>query len=396
MSSTAELDPRDVEVATPPKRRRRRRWIIAILALLGLVIVLALIKFIQIKTMIDAGKAAVPPPESVTSYEVKPVGWQPLRSAVGTLVAVRGVTLSAEVTGTVRQIDFENGAAVHKGDLLVRLDDSSDQAQLAGARAEAVLAKQNLERARRLRSSGVNTASDLQAAEARDAQARATVNNLQAVIAKKVIRAPFDGRVGIRAVELGQVIAPGTPIVSLQTVSPILVEFQLPQQALAEIQVGQKVELTVDVFPGQKWDGKVSVINPQIDPATRTVRMRATVDNPDGRLKPGMFASVEIQTGAEVQALIIPQTSVVFAPYGDSVFVIQNAKEGGEKAPLVASQRFIRLGDRRGDFVAVTSGLDQGETVVSNGAFKLHNGQSVVVNNKDAPTPKLNPQPVDE
>jgi membrane fusion protein (multidrug efflux system) len=233
----------------------------------------------------------------------------------------------------------------------------------------------------------VNTASDLQAAEARDAQARATVNNLQAVIAKKVIRAPFDGRVGIRAVELGQVIAPGTPIVSLQTVSPILVEFQLPQQALAEIQVGQKVQLEVDVFPKEKWGGTVSVINPQIDPATRTVRMRATVENPDGRLKPGMFASVEIQTGAEAKALVIPQTAVVYAPYGDSVFVIQKDK---------ANQRFIRLGERRGDFVAVTSGLTLGETVVSNGAFKLHNGQSVVVNNKIAPTPKLNPQPVEE
>lgn len=399
MSSSAEIDSSEAaEVAPSSKRRpgRVKRWVLAILVLLGIVVVLAGIKFIQIKTMIDAGKAAVVPPESVSSAEVQKVEWAPVHSAIGTLVALRGVTLGAELTGTVREIDFENGAAVKKGQVLVRFDTSSEEAQLASAKADAVLAKQNLERAVRLRNSAVNTQSDLEAAQARDSQARAAVVNLQTQINKKVIHAPFDGRVGIRAVELGQVVAPGAAIVTLQTVSPILVEFQLPQQALAHIQVGQEIALKVDVFPKDTWKGTVTVVNPEIDPNTRTVRIRATLPNEDGRLTPGMFANVDVLSNAKDQVLIIPSTSVVYAPYGDSVYVIEKAKDGPNQGKLIARQQFVRLGDRRGDFVAVTSGLQAGQTLVSNGAFKLRNGQTVVVNNEIAPTPELNPKPVEQ
>jgi membrane fusion protein (multidrug efflux system) len=410
----------DVPVAT--RQSRRKRWVIAILALVGVFVVLVGIKAAQIMTMIKAGKAMVPPPEAVTSAKVERVEWQPVRQAVGTLIAIRGVTLGAELTGTVREINFENGSRVKQGTVLVRFDISSEQAQLQSAIADAALAKQTLERAENLRKLEVNSQAELESAQARDKQTRATVANLQAIINKKVIRAPFDGRVGIRAVELGQVLSPGTAIVSLQTVSPIYAEFQLPQQSLADVKLGQKIQLKVDVFPGTSWEGTVITINPEVDPGTRNVRMRATVENPDGRLTPGMFASVEVQSGEKGQATVVPATSIIFAPYGDSVYVIEQQKEEGDKtappkgeeakpkAPagkaaaqkpgsdkptLIAHQRFVRLGERRGDFVAVVSGLAPGETVVSNGAFKLHNGQTVMINNALAPPAQFVPAPVD-
>jgi membrane fusion protein (multidrug efflux system) len=425
MYRPAEVQSREaIEVERPGATRqsRRKRWVIAILALLGVVVILVGIKTAQIMVMIKAGKAMVPPPESVTSTKVEQVEWQPVRQAVGTLIAIRGVTLGAELTGTVRQINFENGSLVKKGTVLIRFDTSSEQAQLQSAVADGALAKQTLERAENLRKQEVNTQAELEAAQARDKQTRATVNNLQAIINKKVIRAPFDGRVGIRAIELGQVVSPGTPLISLQTVTPIYAEFQLPQQSLADVKLGQKIVLKVDVFPGTSWEGTVTTVNPEVDPGTRNVRMRATVENPDGRLNPGMFASVEVQSGEKGQAIVVPATSVIFAPYGDSVYVIEQdkgegdkgaqpkgeeakpkapagkataQKPGSDKPNLIARQRFVRLGDRRGDFVAVVSGLAPGETVVSNGAFKLHNGQSVMVNNSLAPAAQFVPAPVD-
>ena len=269
------------------RRTNRKRWLIAGGVLLAIVLFLAGTKFLQIFTMIQAGKKMVPPPIAVTTAKVQAVEWQPLRPAVGTLIALRGTTLSAELTGTVREIGFENGSLVKKGQLIVRLDTSAEQAQLQSAQADMALAKQTLERNEGLRRQEVNTQAELEAAQARDKQTRATVVNLQAIINKKIIRAPFDGRAGIRAVELGQVVSPGTPIVSLQTVSPIYAEFQLPQQALAAVKLGQKVTLKVDVFPDSSWEGTITTINPEVDPATRNVRMRATVENPDGRLNSG-------------------------------------------------------------------------------------------------------------
>jgi len=284
--------------------------------------------------------------------------------------------------------------------VLVKFDVSSEEAQLAGARADAALAKQTLDRAVSLRKEEVNTVQDLEQAQARDKQTRATVVNLEAIINKKIIRAPFDGRVGIRAVELGQVVSPGTPIVSLQSVDPIYVEFQLPQQSLADVKLDQQVQVKVDVFPGQHWEGTITTINPEVDPGTRNVRMRATVKNPDGRLTPGMFAAVEVLAGEKAPAIVVPATAIIYAPYGDSVFVIENSKDPNQKdkdgkAQLVANQRFVRLGDRRGDYVAVASGLAAGETVVSNGAFKLRNGQTVFINNALAPNVQFVPKPED-
>lgn len=369
-----------------------------ILAIVGLLLVvggLAGVKAAQIGKMIGAGKSFVPPPESVTSARVEAAEWQPQREAIGTLVAVRGVVLGSELPGTVREVAFDSGSAVRKGAVLVRLDTSTEQAQLAAATAEATLARLNLDRARSLRASEANTPADLQATEARAQQADAAVAGLEAAIAKKTIRAPFDGRISIRQVELGQVVSPGTAVGSLQSVDPIFVDFWMPQQSLAELRRGQKVHLHTDTFPGATWEGSIATVNTEVDAATRNVRVRATLPNADGRLLPGMFGKVEVISGAPRPVLFVPATAVLFAPYGDSVYLLEPQKDAGAEAPLLARQRFVRLGERRGDMVAVVSGLSPGDTVVSSGGFKLRNGAAVVVKNDLAPRAELDPKPTE-
>jgi membrane fusion protein (multidrug efflux system) len=372
-----------------------RRWVLAVVGILAVVGVLVGVKAGQIGAMISGGKRFTPPPESVTSAPVEAAEWQPSHPASGSVVAVRGVTLGAELPGTVREVAFDSGAWVKQGALLVRLDTSTEEAQLVAARADGTLARLALERARSLRQSDVNTPADLEGAEARAAQAGAAVAGLEAAIAKKTIRAPFAGRIAIRQVEVGQVVNPGTPVASLQSVDPTFVDFWLPQQTLATLQVGQQVRLKTDTYEGATWDGKLTTINPEVDPATRNVRLRATFPNGDGRLRPGMFASVEVISAERQSVLLVPSTSAIYAPYGDSVFVLETVSEAGKPATLVARQRFVRLGERRGDLVAVVSGLKPGETVVSSGAFKLRNGAAVVVRADPAPAAQLDPRPVD-
>jgi membrane fusion protein (multidrug efflux system) len=345
--------------------------------------------------MIATGKSFTPPAEAVTSAPVQVSEWQPSHPATGSVVAVHGVTLGAELPGTVREVAFDSGAWVKQGAVLVRLDTSSEEAALVGARADATLARLALERARSLRQSDVNSQADLDGAEARAAQAGAAVAGLEASIAKKTIRAPFAGRIAIRQVEVGQVVTPGTPVASLQSVDPTYVDFWLPQQALASVQVGQQVRLTTDTYPGSTWEGKLTTINPEIDAATRNVRLRATLPNADGRLKPGMFANVEVISAERQPVLLVPATAAVYAPYGDSVFVLEPLAEAGKPPRTVARQRFVRLGERRGDLVAVVSGLKGGEAVVSSGAFKLRNGAVVEVHPDTAPAAQLDPKPVD-
>ncbi len=381
----------------PVRISKRRMWIIAIIALLAVVVVLAGIKAAQIVTMIKAGKAFVIPPESVTSAKVELSEWQSFQGAVGTLVAVRSVTLASEVVGLVREIGFDSGAFVRRGEMMVRLDDSMEAAQLAAAKADAELARANLRRARELRETKTNSPADLDTAEAKSKQTAANVATLEATLAKKTIRAPFDGRVSIRQVELGQILASGTPIASLQSVHPIYGEFWLPQQALSELALGMEVRMRTDVFPKSSWAGTLTTINPQIDIASRNVRVRATFPNQDGRLRPGIFANVEVVSPEKRQLLVIPGTAVLYAPYGDSVFAIEEKKdEATGNTGLFAHQKFVRLGERRGDLVAVASGLNAGETVVSSGAFKLRNGMPVVVRNDLAPAAEVAPKPVDK
>ena len=369
----------------------RTLWVLIIVGLVVVVGALVGVKAGQIVTMVRATERMAPPPVSVSSATVALVEWAPIRGAVATLVAVHGVTLAAEVPGRVTDITFESGSLVRKGAVLVRLDATTEEAQLKSSLADASLAKINVERGRTLRREDSATKADLDAAEARKQQADAAVATLESTIAKKTIRAPFDGRISIRQVELGQVLAPGTPLASLQSVSPIYADFWMPQQALAELRAGQKVRLRTDPFPEARWDGEISTVNPEVDPATRNVRVRATFPNADGRLRPGLFANVEVSNGQPRKVLQIPATAVLYAPYGDSVFAIEEKKDEKGKPTVVAQQKFVRLGERRGDFVAVVSGVEAGERIVGSGGFKLRNGMAVAVNDALAPSAPRGP-----
>lgn len=378
------------------RRTGRRAWLVASVGVVVVLVILGGIKAGQIGSMIKAGKALVPPPESVQSAKVRAVEWETARAAIGTLVAVRGVTVGAELPGTIREIAFDSGASVRRGALLVRLDTSTEEAQLEGALADAALARANLARARSLREGEANAPADVDVAEARGKQAEAAVANLKATIAKKAIRAPFDGRVAIRQVELGQAVQSGAPIASIQSVSPIYAEFWLPQLALAELKAGESARVTTDTFPGAQWDGAVTTINPEVDPATRNVRIRASFQNLDGRLRPGMFVNVQVLSSRKESRIVIPATAVIFAPYGDSVFLIEERKGADGKAATAVRQQFVRLGERRGDFVAVTAGLEAGKTIVSSGAFKLRQGSAVVVNDASPLDAELAPRPSEQ
>jgi membrane fusion protein, multidrug efflux system len=375
---------------------KKKQWLVAILGLVLVVLVLVGLKAAQIGKMVKTGKEMVPPPETVSSARVEQREWVSTRPAIGTLVAVRAVQLGAELPGVVREVGFDSGATVKRGALLVKLDTSTEEAQLASARADASLARLNLDRARRLRQGGANAPADLDAALARAKAAGGAVASLEATIAKKTIRAPFEGRIAIRQVELGQSVGPGAPIASLQSVTPIHVEFSLPQQALAELQVGQRVEVRTDIFPDARWEGEVTTVNPEVDVATRNVRVRATVPNSDGRLRPGMFANVEVLSSGRRPVLVIPATAPIFAPYGDTVFAIEEERSGNAQPKAVARQKFVRLGERRGDLVEVVSGLAAGEAIVGSGGFKLRNGVPIAVNDALAPEAKLAPRPPEE
>ena len=380
------------ETGVEHRPRKGRAWLVAILGIVAIVAVLVGIKASQIVAMINAGKHFVFPPESVTSTKVEKMEWTASRSAVGTLVAVHSVTVASELPGTVRQIAFESGTSVRRGALLVRLDTSTEEAQLAAAEAQSTLAKTNFGRTSTLREQGANSLSDLDTARSSADESAANAAVLRATIAKKSIRAPFDGRLGLRQVELGQVLAAGTAIATLQSVTPIYTDFWLPQQEIADVKIGQVVRLRVaDVYPKDTWTGSVTTVNPEVDTSTRNVLIRATFPNPDGRLEPGMFADVELVSGAARSALVIPETAVIYAPYGDAVFAIEDKDQ-----TLTAKQEFVRLGERRGDLVEVVSGLAAGDTLVSSGAFKLHNGSAVVIHNVLAPAAELAPKPTDD
>jgi membrane fusion protein (multidrug efflux system) len=367
-------------------------------SIIGLVLVVGALggtKALQIGSMIEAGSKFTIPPETVSSAKAERAEWQPALRSVGTIVAVHAVTLASEVPGKVRRIGFESGATVRPGQLLVELDDSIEKAQLAAADAEAALAQINLERAASLRALKTVTQADLELADTRAKQTRANVDNIRATIAKKSIRAPFEGRLGMRSVEIGQVLSPGTPIATLTDFDPIYVDFFLPQQALAQLSVDQVVKIDTDAFEGESWEGRITAINSEVDVASRNVKVRAQFQNTGERLRPGMFVNVQVLLPQMKDVLIVSATAIIHAPYGDSVFVIEEAKDPAGKANLVVRQKFVRTGERRGDLAAIESGLDTGETVVSAGAFKLKNGMSVVINNDLAPDPKLSPNPSD-
>ena len=372
----------------------KKRILFAALGVILIIAVLAGIKTLQIRSMIASGKKFVPPAETVTTAKVTGDAWETSLGSVGSLTAVQGVIVSAELAGKVVRITFEAGTPVKKGDILLRQDTSSEEAQLPGAVSQVNLNRANLKRADQLFRDGIISQADHDAAVSNAALAKAQVDNIQATIAKKTIRAPFSGRLGIRQVNLGQILREGDPIVTLQALDPIYVDFTLPQQQLARVRLGQPVRVTGDALPGETIEGKISAISPQVDAETRNIKLQATLSNRAEKLRPGMFVNTAVGLPVRQKVLTIPATSVLYAPYRDSVFVVEPGKEGkGGTAGLALRQQFVRLGEKRGDFVAVTEGLKEGETIVSTGVFKLRNGQSVVIDNKLAPDFQQAPKP---
>jgi membrane fusion protein (multidrug efflux system) len=362
-------------------------------ALLGLVFVIAslyAVKTLQIRAMIAQAKKAVPPPETVTTAAAISKSWETSLTAVGSLIAVQGVTVSAELSGKVVEIAFESGAKVKKGDLLIRQDTSLEEAQLPGAEAQADLTRTILARDAKMLAEQIISQVDYDTSAANHEQATALVDQIRATIAKKTVRAPFSGRLGIRQVNLGQLLREGDPVVTLQSLNPIYVDFTFPQQELARLHPGLRVRVTCDCLPGLAIHGRLTAVNPLVDSDTRNIQVQATVTNREEKLRPGMFVNVAVGLPVRQKVLAIPATAVLYAPYGDSVFVVVDDKEG--KGGKTLHQKFVRLGEKRGDFVAVTEGLKEGEAVVSTGVFKVRNGQAVVVDNKLAPTFRENPR----
>jgi len=365
---------------------------------LGLVIVLAVaaglaaVKALQIKTLIGAAALFAPPPETVATATANAELWPETIPAVGSVSAAQGVTVAPEIAGAATEIAFESGATVKPGDLLVRLDTASEEAQLRAAEAQAELARLNADRNRKLHEDKTVSQAELDVTEATLKQAQANADAIRAIIAKKTIRAPFAGRLGIRLVNLGEQITAGQGIVSLQSLSPMFVDFSLPQQELARVQTGLTVRALSDSYAGKTFTGTIAAINPDFDPVTRSVRVRAKFKNADALLRAGMFARVSVILPEEQPVLVVPSTAVMSAPYGDSVFVITPDGRAGS-TNLVAQQKFVRTGRMHGDFISVETGLKAGDKVATAGLFKLRNGVSVRENNELAPKPSLAPNP---
>jgi membrane fusion protein (multidrug efflux system) len=374
----------------------KRPILLTILGLLVLAGLLAGIKALQIRAMIDQGRQFSPPAEVVTSVAVTADRWETLLTAVGTLEAVQGVVVTAEMTGKVEHIAFASGADVSAGELLVQQDISVEKAQLQAAEALAELARGNFERAAKLLPGNAVSRADYDTNRAQLAEARARVDNLRAVIARKTIRAPFAGRLGIRRIDPGQIISDGDAIVTLQSLDPIYVNFLLPQQQLARVRAGLEVRVLADARPDQPSTGLITAIDPQLDAATRNVRVQALLDNLDEQLRAGMYVDVSVVLPQRQEVLTIPLTAVLNAPYSASVFLIEEQKNAdGSSAGKVVRQQFVTLGERRGDLVVVLSGLAADDLVVSTGVFKLRNGQAVEVDNTLAPDFKLAPRPAE-
>ena len=348
----------------------------------------------QFTAMGEATENMVMPPETVTATVVSEDEWEQVVRATGSVRAVQGVTVSAEIGGRVAEISFESGAQINAGDMLLQMDTATEDAQLASALATAALARTERARIRKLIKRNVSSADELDQAEAQVKETAAQVGVIRAAIAKKTVRAPFSGHLGLRQVNLGEILKEGTAIVSLQNLDPVYVDFSLPQRELARLKTNMKVRVASDVAPGEIFEGKLIAVNPEVDPVTRNVRVRALVANPGGKLRTGMFASVEVVLPQSRHLLSVPATCVLYAPFGNSVFVIdeQQDEQSGEKSKVLR-QQLVQLGEARGDFIEITKGLKPGETVVTSGVFKLSAGTQVMIDNTLAPKASLDPQP---
>lgn len=369
-----------------------KRMIVMLLVVAAVVAVLATFKFRQIQTAIAEGSAWQPPPEAVTTVVVGDERWDAKLAAIGTVVAVQGVTVAADLPGIVERIAFESGSTVRQGAVLVRLDSRQEEAQLAAAEAQLELAAVQLERLRGLREKGVTSQAELDAATAAHKQAVARVGEIRAAIGRKTIRAPFTGLLGIRQVNLGQYLNPGDPVVPLQALDPIYVDFSVPQQQLAALAPGTPVEVT-GAGLAAPVAGRVSAVDSVVDASTRNVRVQASFDNPEGALRPGMYVEVSAVVGEAAPTVAVPASAISYAPYGDSVFIVEEMAGPGGESYRGVRQQFVELGAARGDQVAILSGVEPGAEVVTSGVFKLRNGAAVTVNNAVQPGNDPAPRP---
>jgi membrane fusion protein (multidrug efflux system) len=374
------------------------RYVFSILALIAVLATLAGVKASQISTLIGAGKAmqkAGPPPEVVGTTKVESRQWEGTLNAVGTIVAAQGVALSNDAPGMVSRLHFESGALVKQGQVLVELDANVERAQLASVLARRALAETSLKRTQSLVQSGALAPAQLDTDESSFKSLTADASTLQAQIDRKIIRAPFSGRIGIREVNLGQYLAPGTRIAVLEAIKPVYVDFTLPQAQLGRLKVGMPVRVFEQAGENLLGEGKLSAIDPAIDAATRSIRLRANLANQDEKLRSGMFVKAAVVMGEKPDLVVVPATALLHASYGDSVFVIEDRPATADKpAAKVAQQKFVRVGESRGDYVAIIEGIKPGEEVVTAGAFKLRNGSSVIVNNEVKLDPSIDPRPI--
>jgi len=372
-----------------------KRMILMLAVVLLVLAGLGFVKYRQIQTAIAQGSSFAPPPTAVTTAIAKRETWPSTMQVIGTTAAIQGVTVSADLPGTVDKINFESGKAVNTGDVLVELDTRQERAQLAAAQADWDLAHINYGRQQKLVEQGVVARTEYDNAQAQEKSTQAHVGEIKATIERKTIRAPFSGILGIRQINLGQYLAAGQAIVSLQSLNPIYVNFGVPQQQSAQMQVGRVLHLTSDNLPGTQFAGRVTAVDSVINETTRNIQVQATMSNPGGKLRPGMFVQVDVGLGGNRQVVELPATAINYAPYGDSVYVVtdmQDPKSG--KTYRGVRQQFVKVEGSRGDQVGIVSGLNSGEEVVSSGVFKLRNGAAVDVNNKIQPpnNPKPNPE----
>jgi membrane fusion protein, multidrug efflux system len=380
------------------------RYVITIAALILTIGILAGVKGAQIKTLIGFGEQMQklgPPPEAVNAAPVERQKWERTLQAVATVVSSKGVTVSNEAPGVVTRLNFDSGATVKVGQPLVELDSSVERAQLESLRARVVLANQSLQRTRKLMGSGVTTQSELDTQESNYRGLVADMKAIQAQIERKTVRAPFAGKLGIRAVNLGQYLAPGTMLTVLESTDAVFVEFTLPQQNLPDIQIGRPVRVRSDADGKVIAEGTISAYDSSVDAVTRSLKIRASIPNGDA-LRTGMFVNVEVVLPEHSDVVAVPVTAVVRAPYGDSVFVVEPKQapaegagpEGAQPGALVARQQFVRLGQSRGDFVAIERGVEPGQKVVTAGAFKLRNQAPVTIKNEVGVEAQLDPHPI--
>jgi membrane fusion protein (multidrug efflux system) len=366
----------------------------AVAVVFGLIFGFQVFKGIMIKKFITALSN---PPQTISAAKVNYSEWQPRIEAVGALRAVKGAELSLEVSGVVESISFNSGDDVEEGAALLKLRTADDVARLHSLEAMAELSDITYERdQKQFKMQAVSQATlDTDAANLKNAQAQ--VSQQQAIIDKKLLRAPFAGHLGIRAVDLGQYLGPGTVIVTLQALDPIFVDFFVPQQSVSQVQLGQSVTVKIDAFKDETFTGEISAINPKVDTGSRNVQVRATLKNPDHKLLPGMYVTIDIATGSPHNYVTLPQTAITYNPYGDTVYVVIDGKDkdADGKPQRIARQTFVTVGPTRGDQVAVLKGLDDGDMVVTAGQIKLHNGSVVLIDNSVIPTADAAPIPVD-